>query len=566
MHATSTSLALWRRQQRLLCRVSNPIAVLLVLVASPTSAQSSTWIHQLGTSAYDYANAAIPDGSGGVFLCGSTEGSLAGPPSGSSDVWLARVDPTGNQLWGLQFGTVGNDSATAMTSDGSGGFFVAGHTSSNLGGTSLGALDAWLARFNSNGDQLWIHQFGSDKWDELYAASSDGLGGVYVAGLTFGSVDGPSVGKSDVWVARFDAAGSQAWVRQFGSSEMDETRAAAPDSSGGVFIAGYTYGDLAGTNANHSFRDAWFARLDPSGTVLWIKQLGGDQDDIAFAACHDGSGGVYVAGSTAGSLGGPNLGQRDAWLARYGSSGTQLWIRQFGTVDDEGVGGAAPDLLGGVYVAGGTTGALGGPYNGNNDAWLAGFDSSGGLSWSHQVGGIAYDSSSWVVPGNGGAVYWGGSTSSSLGGPSAGLVDIWVAFHDSCVGSKYCVGAINSTGQSASIGHKGSTSIKQNSLELTVHGCPPGQFGIFFLGLYKAQAPFGDGWLCVTGGQKRLLPAVVLDAVGAGSLSLDFTDPGSAASTITVGSVRHFQFWYRDPQLVGNQFNLSDGLSAYFCP
>ncbi len=101
---------------------------------------------------------------------------------------------------------------------------------------------------------------------------------------------------------------------------------------------------------------------------------------------------------------------------------------------------------------------------------------------------------------------------------------------------------------------------------LTMTSCPPNQPGIFFFGLFQTQVAFGDGWLCVTGQQKRLLPAVFLNASGAGSYQIDFTNPLSPASTIQAGDVRHFQFWYRDPQPVGSGFNLSNGLAAYFCP
>ena len=67
-------------------------------------------------------------------------------------------------------------------------------------------------------------------------------------------------------------------------------------------------------------------------------------------------------------------------------------------------------------------------------------------------------------------------------------------------------------------------------------------------------------------GQHRLAPVVRCDASGTGSLALDFTDPLSAASLISAGSTWNFQFWYRDPQPVGHGFNLTDALSAQFCP
>lgn len=130
----------------------------------------------------------------------------------------------------------------------------------------------------------------------------------------------------------------------------------------------------------------------------------------------------------------------------------------------------------------------------------------------------------------------------------------------------YCVGATNSTGKGATIGYTGSTSITLNHLGLTVEDCPPNQVGIFFFGSFKTQSPFGEGFLCVSGNQKRLLPAVFLNASGAGSYQVNFADPNSPASTIQPLSEYNFQFWYRDPQLVGTGFNLSSALHLHFCP
>jgi hypothetical protein len=132
--------------------------------------------------------------------------------------------------------------------------------------------------------------------------------------------------------------------------------------------------------------------------------------------------------------------------------------------------------------------------------------------------------------------------------------------------TSYCVGATNTTGHGAHIGWQGSTSVAQNDLVLLANGCPPEHFGIFFFGSYQTQIPFGEGYLCVTGNQQRLMPPVQLDARGAGSFALDFTNPNAHESRITPGSEWNFQFWYRDPQPIGHGFNFTDALNAHFCP
>jgi hypothetical protein len=118
------------------------------------------------------------------------------------------------------------------------------------------------------------------------------------------------------------------------------------------------------------------AHYDNAGNQLWIRQLGTAADDIAYAAASDGAGGVILTGLTSGRLGGPSAGIFDAFLARYDGSGNQLAIRQFGTNGSERANAAAPDGSGGVYVAGRTDGSLGGPISGFYDAWVARYDGS----------------------------------------------------------------------------------------------------------------------------------------------------------------------------------------------
>ncbi len=540
-------------------------AIVLALAALPAAAQNQIWIRQFGTSNYDFLYAATTDGSGGVFTSGYTDGSLGGPLVGGNDAWLARHNAAGDQLWVRQLGTSAGDYSYAAAPDDAGGVFVGGYTTGSLGGPNAGVHDAWLARYDSAGALLWVHQLGSIGHDSVSDAASDGMGGVYVTGWTDGNLGAANAGGYDAWLARFDGQGNQLWIRQLGSSVGDFAYASAADGVGGVYVSGYTDGSLGGPSAGSV--DAWLACFDSGGNQLWIRQLGTSSADYAVAAAPDGSGGVYLGGDTYfGSLGGTSAGGFDAWLARYDGVGNQLWIRQFGTSQDESVLAAAQSGSVGVFVCGKTLGSLGGSNAGQVDVWFAYYDSTGNKIWIQQLGTSFLDFAWAAAPDGVGGLYVSGFTDGSLGGPNAGEYDAWLARFDPCSAATYCIGAINSTGQGASIGNHGSTSIAQNNLVLTVQGCPPFQPGIFFFGLFQTQVAFGEGWLCVTGQQKRLLPAVFLNASGAGSYQVDFTNPLSPASTIAPGDVRNFQFWYRDPQPVGSGFNLSNGLAAYFCP
>jgi Beta-propeller repeat len=75
---------------------------------------------------------------------------------------------------------------------------------------------------------------------------------------------------------------------------------------------------------------------------------------------------VYIAGYTRGSLGEP-----DTWVAKYSATGALRWERQFETAESDGASGVAADGDGSVYIAGSTRGSLGGPNQGDGDAWIS---------------------------------------------------------------------------------------------------------------------------------------------------------------------------------------------------
>jgi len=136
--------------------------------------------------------------------------------------------------------------------------------------------------------------------------------------------------------------------------------------------------------------------------------------------------------------------------------------------------------------------------------------------------------------------------------------------------SNYCIGAPNSAGPGAQMSYGGSTDIANNDFTLIVQGCPTTVPGLFFYGKAPVQVAFGDGWRCVGGslGLFRLGPPVFTDGTGSASRLLDFTSmPVSGGSgAITAGSTWGFQYWFRDNAAGGAGFNLSDALSATFCP
>ena len=103
-----------------------------------------------------------------------------------------------------QFGTSDITEATAVFADSSGVYVVGLVEGSLPGQTSEGGEDAFIRKYNSDGDEEWTRQFGTSEFDAAGGVSADSSGGVYVVGGTFGTFPGQTnVGGQDAFLAKF---------------------------------------------------------------------------------------------------------------------------------------------------------------------------------------------------------------------------------------------------------------------------------------------------------------------------------------------------------------------------
>jgi hypothetical protein len=219
------------------------------------------------------------------------------------------------------------------------------------------------------------------------------------------------------------------WTRQLGTSAREDNYAVSADGLGNVYISGYTQGNLQGTNVG--LRDAFVAKYDSTGTRLWTKQLGTTVDDRGWGVSADGVGNVYMAGTTGGGLQGANLGGTDAFLTKYDAAGALLWTKQLGTtVDDDGRNVYA-DSAGNVYISGFTSGSLQGSNAGLTDAFVSKYNSAGTVQWTRQLGTTTSDYSYGVTADPSGNVFISGTTSGHFQGSGPINEDAFVAKYNS---------------------------------------------------------------------------------------------------------------------------------------
>jgi len=273
----------------------------------------------------DYANGVATDSSGNVYVTGGTKGGLDGNTSaGDTDLFVIKYNSSGTKQWTKQLGSSGRDSANGIAIDSSGNVYVTGVTFGGLDwNTSAGANDLFLVKYNSSGTKQWTEQLGSASSDFANGVATDSSGNVYVAGATYGGLDGNSKKNSDLFVVKYNSSGTKQWTKQLGTSSRDYAYGVATDSSGNVYVSGVTYGGLDGnTSAGNS--DLFVVKYNSSGTKQWTKQMGSSSRDYDYGVATDSSRNVYVSGDTYGGLdNNTNAGYNDLFVVKYNSSGTK---------------------------------------------------------------------------------------------------------------------------------------------------------------------------------------------------------------------------------------------------
>ena len=388
-----------------------PAAVLIILSRQNILfAQTLEWIDQFEILGGSEALGVTAD-STGVYIASYLAGSLPGQiSSGARDAFIRKYDTTGNAIWTRQFGTVGNDTPYALAAYSS-GIYVVGITDSAFPAqVNAGSFDAFIRKYDLNGNVIWTRQFGTTRPDFARAVAVD-ASGVYLGGFTDGTLPGQtSAGGSDAFVRKYDLNGTEVWTRQFGTEGFDDALGVTVDVTG-VYVAGRTTGILAGQSGGRGNFSGFLRKYDAAGTEGWTRQFGTEAKGVVAD-----SSGVYVAGYIAEPF--PNLmsaGGHDAFLRKYHTAGLELWTRQFGTTEEDHAV-AVTSNASGIFVAGYTVDAmLAGPPMGSFDIFVRKYDPSGTEQWTRQFGSDQQDLPEGIAADDSG-VYVVGSTNGALPG------------------------------------------------------------------------------------------------------------------------------------------------------
>ena len=321
----------------------------------------SGWIASLGGISTEYGHGVTHDSSGNVYLAGYTGSS----GQGSNEILVAKYNSSGTIQWQRTLGDTSTDKGYSIALDSSDNIYVVGPSYN----ASIGKYDGLIVKYNNSGDLQWQRRLSSSNTDILSGVGVDSSDNIYVSGRT----NGAGQGSYDFLIAKYNSSGTIQWQRTLGGSnnDIDEENTIEVDSSGNVYVGGYT--NSSGGNGQSNML---LAKYNSSGTLQWQVYQGAVGFKGIEGIALDDSGNVYVVGQSQEN---PSWSYYSLFVVKYNSSGSFQWQRRLhddsaNTTQGRGI---TVDSSDNVYVAGYT--------NAGPGAIIAKYNSSGTIQWQRYL-------------------------------------------------------------------------------------------------------------------------------------------------------------------------------------
>ena len=333
------------------------------------------WAIRLGGIGSDAGMAIAEDPAGNLYVAGEYEGTLYFNNLGQSDslvgqsnlaAFLAKYSPQGNLIWIQNItGNPGFAFINDLSVNSSAQIAIAGLYQGSISFDGINSTAnasnraAFLAVYDSAQSLLWnkIVDGSSNEYGLSSLAASNGdfyLGGSYRNTVDFDPSStvlnrSSSFGTNDIFITKYNSSGAFQWVRTYGQRNFEGARDITEDSQGNLYITGEFEGTVdfnppqLDTLVSAGATDAFVLKLDPSGSFIWAKQLGGSSNDIGYGLKIK-SGQLYHTGSFYNTIDlNPNTdtlfatasARRDLYLQVLDTAGNFVQGLSFGNLADD---------------------------------------------------------------------------------------------------------------------------------------------------------------------------------------------------------------------------------------
>jgi hypothetical protein len=324
-----------------------------IFIAKYNNAGILQWVQKAGGNGSDSGVSLTIDAIGDVYIMGlfmntATFGATNIISSGGFDVFIAKYNSLGIVQWVQKGGGSTDDFGNSLAIDNLGNLYLIGdfQGTATFGGTSIvssGYSDIFLAKYNNSGTIQWVQKGGGIYSDYGKAVVVDASGNCYITGsfsdvASFSSNNVTSTGQSDVFIAKYNNAGTLQFIKREGGASGEQAISIAVDASGNIYIAGTfsgttTFGFSTITAAGSN--DIFVAKYGSLGNFVWLQNGGGSYSDSAKSLALDNSGNVYVTGNfeVASIFNGNTIiskGELDIFVIKYDTGGIFQWIQRLG--------------------------------------------------------------------------------------------------------------------------------------------------------------------------------------------------------------------------------------------
>lgn len=355
------------------------------------------WAKSFGSNQPEEGKSIAVDVFGNVYSVGTFTGTVDFDPSagvfnltsaGGTDIYISKLDASGNFLWAKNLGGTGNDMPLSVTTDGSGnvyttGFYLATADFDPNGGVfnlvSSAGADIFVSKLDASGNFVWAKSMGGvGTTDQAKGVVVDASNNVYLTGFFSSTADFDpnagvfnltSAGGNDIFIVKLDASGNFVWANKVGGSGADQGNGIALDASNNVHITGFftsanvDFDSGAGTAIKTSASsDIFVLKLSTVGAYIWVSTMGGTGIDEGNTIDIDASGNVYTSGRFfgvssdfdpgAGAFNQSSAGSSDVFVSKLNSSGNFVWAKRVGGPRPDVGFSLSVDLGGNVYTTG----------------------------------------------------------------------------------------------------------------------------------------------------------------------------------------------------------------------
>lgn len=353
------------------------------------------WTRTYGGSANEVAYSICETYSGGFVVAGLTSTFGSGP----QDIFIVKTDSNGDTVWTRTIGGISFEAAHYVCETSDSCYVIAGYTES-FGG---GGKDIYLLKLDADGVELWNKIYGGPQQDCSYSVCETQDGGLMVVGYK----DGPSGWvKGDLWLLKTDSSGDTVWTKTYGGAGQDYGVSIREAPDYGFIIAGINSSESAGG------KDVWLVKTDANGDTAWTRTYGGVLEDVGYGVHMTSDNGYIVTGYINGT---GEWTAGDVWLLKMDAAGDTAWTRVYGGSGEDFGFNVFPTHDDG-YIIGGTRATNAG------DMWLLKTDAVGDTVWTQNYGGADHESCLGLVLASDSGYVMAGHTSSF----GAGAIDFYV--------------------------------------------------------------------------------------------------------------------------------------------